>query len=141
MHPISEHASWEKDAKFPWPTFIFMFRKQCLRSKQSSCASRRRWLLFEFMIHALSKILFVASFATIIYNFTRDMLCIWEVIYQTCFVLEQFSSSGYSIFCVSVSYKISRHNIYCSKYGNFLKIVFPLGMSYCIYILIIAKSN
>jgi len=46
------------------------------------------------------------------------------------------------VFSVSGSYKISWHNIYCSKYGIFfIKLQFPLGMSYCIYINALLQLN
>lgn len=77
------------------------------------------------MIHALSKILFVASFATVIYNFTKDMLCIWEVIYQTYFVLKQFSSSGYSIFGVLLAIKFLGITFIVANMEIFKKLYFP----------------
>lgn len=58
------------------------------------------------MIHALSKILFVVSFATIIYIFTRDILCIWEVIIRHALYWNSFLALGivFSMFLVAIKF-------------------------------------
>lgn len=68
--------------------------------------------------------------------------------HMCCTSFKYYTVCNFRFFCLFVclfSYKISWHNIYCSKYGYIylFKLQFPLGMSSCIYInaLVTAKSK